>query len=92
LNTQPAGEDGLWEKLAPSVQPGQAFLDQAEKLIGGWQQGRGLPFDEHEHTGAVLLAAADQFLGLGEQDRAKNGERGDVHADSQKRPQRRLVP
>jgi hypothetical protein len=38
-----------------------------------------------------LLAAADQFLGLGEQERAKNGERGDVH-DSQERAQRRLVP
>ena len=68
--------------VALDLQPGQAFLDQAEKLIrfGGWQPGRGLPLDEHEEAGAVLLAAADQLLGLGEQNRAKSSGRGGVHA------------
>jgi hypothetical protein len=87
--------DGLWqEPLALLVQPGQALLDHAEEIVRALsdQTGRGLPFKHHEQAGAGLLATADQLLGLGEQERAQNGGGGDVHAASQERAQRRLVP
>jgi hypothetical protein len=72
--------------VALDLQPGQAFLDQAEEFARavGWHPGRGRPFDEHEQAGAGLLAAADQFLSLSEQSRAKSGWWGEVHGDDQK--------
>jgi hypothetical protein len=75
------------------MQPLQALLVDAEKIVRTIDRhaGHGPPFKHREHAGLGLLAAADQFLGLGEQKRAKNGERGDVHT-SQERSRCRLVP